>query len=73
MTLNLHRTTSELAEKNAALPARYPDCRSGTKERLSVHADRSGARPDRPGIVRKTKPPLRTGVRDESAMAGHSI
>jgi hypothetical protein len=24
MTLNLHRTTSELAEKIAALPARYP-------------------------------------------------
>jgi hypothetical protein len=31
MTLNLHRTTSELAEKNAALPARYPDVGAAQK------------------------------------------
>jgi hypothetical protein len=51
MTLNLQRAASELAEKIAALPARYPYIGAAEKN-VYLYTDRSRARPDRPSIVR---------------------
>ena len=73
MTLNPQRTASELAEKIAALSSALPVLRSGRKERLSVYADRSRARPDRPSIVRihRSLPTERDGMIDAAAPILH--